>query len=336
VSELEPVYLLLGSDRPKITRALRRLRMRVGEESVEVHSARDTSGEDAVAACNALGLFGGGEAARLVLVEEVERWKAADAKAVAGYLEAPTPGTVLALVGELKADAPLAKAVAPKPALRGRRVLAYEVQKRRLPAWVADQFKLQGAEADDAACRALVELVGDDLEELAAEVDKLATWAAGEPVTARDVERLAAGRAETAVFALTDAWGRRDVGGVLQSCEALLDRSERPRRDEVPRLLGSLISHVGRVRASQALAAEGVRPRDAAGRLKVHPFVAEKAFAHAQRYSAEELRAAVVRLAQLDAAVKGASRLAGDLELERALVDITAEPRPDGVAPAAS
>jgi DNA polymerase III subunit delta len=323
VSELQPAYLLLGSDRPKITRALRRLRTRVGEDSVEHLSARDASGDDAVAACNALGLFGVGDGSRLVLVEEVERWRAADVKAVAAYLEAPTPGTVLALVGDLKADAPLAKAVAPKPAVKAKRILAYDVQKRRLPTWVAEQFELQGARADDAACRALVELVGDDIEELAAEVDKLATWAAGEPVTAADVARLAAGRADTAVFALTDAWGRRDAGGVLQACEALLDRSERPRRDEVPRLLGSLTAHIGRVRASQALSAEGVRPRDAAGRLKVHPFVAEKAFAHAQRYSAEELRAAVIRLAELDAAVKGASRLAGDLELERALVDVT-------------
>jgi DNA polymerase-3 subunit delta len=335
VSELEPVYLLLGSDRPKITRALRRLRTRVGDDAVELLSACDHSGDDAVAACNALGLFGGGEGGRLVLVEDVERWKAADTKAVAGYLEAPNPGTVLALVGELKADAPLAKAVAPKPALRERRLLVYEVQKRRVPAWVAEQFRLHGASADDAACRSLVELVGDDLQELATEVDKLATWAAGEPVTARDVERLAAGRADTAVFALTDAWGRRDTAGVLQACEALLERSVRPRRDEVPRLLGSLTSHVGRVRACQALAAEGVRARDAAGRLKVHPFVAEKAFAHAQRYSEEELRAAVVRLAGLDAAVKGASRLAGDLELERALVDITVETLPDSAAAAA-
>jgi DNA polymerase-3 subunit delta len=335
VSELEPVYLLVGSDRPKIQRALRRLRTRVGEESVEHLSARDTSGDDAVAACNALGLFGAGEDARLVLVDEVERWKAADAKAVGAYVEAPTPGTVLALVGDVKGDGPLAKAVASTPAVRKKRVLAFDVQKRRLPAWVGEQFELHGVHADEDACRALVELVGDDLEELAAEVDKLATWAAGEPIAPADVERLAAGRADTAVFALTDAWGRRDVDGALRACEALLERSERPRRDEVPRLLGSLTAHVGRVRAAQALAAEGVRARDAAPRLKVHPFVAEKAFAHAQRYSAEELRTAVVRLARLDAAVKGLSRLAGDLELQRAVVDITAE-KPASASSAAS
>ena len=49
------------------------------------------------------GLFGAG--ARLVLFDNVEVWKAPDAKAVAEYLKSPAPGTTLALVGgELKKD----------------------------------------------------------------------------------------------------------------------------------------------------------------------------------------------------------------------------------------
>jgi DNA polymerase-3 subunit delta len=165
----------------------------------------------------------------------------------------------------------------------------------------------------------LAELVGDDLDALAVEVEKLATWARGETIGARDVELLAVPRAEASVFALTDAWGRRDVAGVLRAADSLLERSSR----ELTGIAALLASHVGKVRACQALAAEGVRPRDAAGRLKMHPFAAEKAFAHAERYGVEELRAATVRLAALDAALKGRSRLSGELELARALVDVT-------------
>jgi DNA polymerase III delta subunit len=106
-SDLKAAYLLTGTDRPKIDRALHRLRERFGDDSVERLSAHDTSGDDAVAACNAMGLFAA--EGRLVLVDEVERWKAADAKAVADYLASPAPGTVLALVGqEIKKDSPLA------------------------------------------------------------------------------------------------------------------------------------------------------------------------------------------------------------------------------------
>jgi hypothetical protein len=59
-TELEPVYLIAGGDRPKIQRALRRLRDRVGEDAVEILTAVESTGDDAVAACNALGLFSGG------------------------------------------------------------------------------------------------------------------------------------------------------------------------------------------------------------------------------------------------------------------------------------
>jgi DNA polymerase-3 subunit delta len=319
-NELKPVYLLAGSDRPKIVRALRRLRTRIGEESVQQLSARDSSGAEVVASCNALGLFAGG--GRLVIVDEVERWKAADVKEVVDYLADPSPETVLALVAaEVKKEAALAKAVA-KPG----ELLTFDVPKRKLPEWVAEQFARLDAEVDRDACRALVELVGENVDELAVEVDKLATWAAGERIGLDAVERLSAGRAETSIFALTDAWGRRDVAAVLAATESRLERSDRPRSGELPRLVGMLVNHIGRVRACLALAEEGVTPREAASRLKLHPFAAEKAFAQSRNYTAEELGAAIVRLAALDHALKGGSRLAPDLELERALVEIS-QPR---------
>jgi DNA polymerase III delta subunit len=134
---------------------------------------------------------------------------------------------------------------------------------------------------------------------------------------------MAAGRAETAIFALTDAWGRRDVGAVLRSAEEIMERSHRPRSGELMRIIASLVSHVGRVRRCQKLAEAGVRAKDAAPRLKMHPFAAEKAFGQAANFSAEELGDALVRLSELDAAAKGGSRLPADLELERALVDVT-------------
>ncbi|HVS85675.1 MAG TPA: DNA polymerase III subunit delta [Gaiellaceae bacterium] len=314
---LDPVYLITGSDKPKIARALQRLRERIGEDAIEHLSAVAASGADAVASCNSMGLFGGD--LRLVIVDEVERWKAADVKDVAEYLAAPAPTTVLALLAEeVKADSALAKAVA-----KAGQVLTYEVAKRRVPEWVAEQFARLGVSADADACRALVEAVGDDLDDLGSEIDKLATWAGKETVTVAAVEQLAVGRAETPIFSVTDAWGRRDSGAVLASTESLLDRSQRPRSGELLRLVASLVSHVRRVRSLARLADQGVSAKEAAGRLKMHPFAAEKAARQAQNFSPDELAQAVVRLAEVDAAAKGGSRLPADLVVERALVEIT-------------
>jgi DNA polymerase-3 subunit delta len=241
-------------------------------------------------------------------------------KTLVAYIASPSPETVLALVAEeIRSDSALAKAVA-----KAGQVLAYDVPKKKLPEWVAEQFGRFGARAEADACRALVEIVGDDLDELATEADKLATWAGPEQViTQRDVELLAAGRAETAIFAVTDAWGRRDVAATLRSTEELMERSHRARSGELMRIVASMVGHVGRVRRCQKLAEQGVRPRDAASSLKMHPFVAEKSFAQAANFTADELAGAIVKLAELDAAAKGGSKLPADLELERTLVAIT-------------
>jgi DNA polymerase III subunit delta len=311
--ELLPVYLLTGGDRPKIRRALQRLRSRFAEESVETLSADTADGVEAVAACNSLGLFAA-DAGRLVIVEGVEHWTAEDSEIIAAYLASPAQGSVLALA----AGEPLKGSKLPELVARAGQVLTYEAPRPRdLPAWVREQFERLGVTADAEAARALIEIVGDDVTALATEVEKLAVWAAGEPVGRREVELLAAPTAEASAWALTDAWGARDAGALLALCEAELERDEKPFV-----IAARLASYVGRVRGAQALAEEGLGARDVAKRLRVHEFSARKALGHAQNYARDELDDAVVRLAELDAALKGASRLAGELELQRTLADL--------------
>jgi DNA polymerase III delta subunit len=326
---LEPVYLITGSDRPKVETAVARLRGRFDPEATELVAAQEVSGAEAAALCNAGSLFGD---ARLVLVEGVDGrrsgdgrlvngWKAADVKAIEAYLASPAPATTLALVAEeVKKDAPLAKVCA-----KAGSVLAYDVAKKKLDAWVADRFRAAGVDADAEAVAALVQLVGEDLHTLASEVDKLALWARGEPIGEQEVEQLVAAVAGTPTFALTDAWAARDASRTLAAAETIFERESRPRREVAPRLAAALANHLAFVRRCGRLAAEGVRPRDAASTLKRHPFYVEKVFAQAAGFSEEELGDATVRLAQLDHALKGGSRLAPDLELQRALIDLGAE-----------
>ena len=168
------------------------------------------------------------------------------------------------------------------------------------------------------------DLVGSDLHELAGEVDKLATWAGGEVVTAADVEALVTPRAESPPWALTDAWGARDVGGVLRAAERMLDRTGDPVSRTLPRLVGGLTKHVRNARAAQRLEEQGLSSAEAASRLGMKPYPAQKLYAQVRNFSPAELDGALVRLADLDHALKGGSRVAPELELERALVEITA------------
>ena len=328
---LKPVYLLAGTDRPKIRTALSRLRGHFEEGDVETLSVLDgATGADAAAACNALGLFGSGR--RLVVVEGVDGrrnadgrltggWKVADVKALAEHLGQPPPDTVLALVGdEGRKDSPLAKAVV---AAKGE-LLFYEIRRSAWPKWAQEKFAERGAQVAIDACRVLVEIVGESAHALESEIDKIVTWAGGEPITERQIEELAAITADAPVFSVTDAWGRRDVGGALAACEGVFDRSGNPDATDAIRIQAALAAQVERVRTVQRLAADGLPVRDIVTALKLrYPIMVETALAQGRNYDETELRAALVRLAELDRALKGGSRLSGKLEVQRALADVT-------------
>jgi DNA polymerase III subunit delta len=327
----KPVYLITGSDGPKVETAIARLRGHFEVESIETVTALDTPGEGVVGLCNAGSLFGD---ARLIVVTDVDGvkadrgrrggWKTADVEAIVDYLASPAPATVLTLVAEeLKSSSALWKA-----SEKAGRVLSYDVAKGKLQGWVADQFKQRGARAEPEAVAALLQLVGDDLRALKTEVDKIATWAGGEPIGEREVEALVSPNADVPIYELTEAWSERDSARALAVSETLFENDPKPRRDVAPRLAGSLASHLGRLRALKQLAAEGIKPKEAAERLKLHPFRAQKLYLQAESFSAEELDDAVVRLAALDGALKGQSKLAPDLEVQLTLVALSRRPGP--------
>ncbi len=312
---LEPVYLITGSDLPKIALALHRLRVRFADGAVDQLFAESTPGADVVASLNALGLFAG---EKLVLVEGIERWKKADLETILEYLPAPTPGATLVLVGDASKLVGLEQACA-----ASGKVLRYDVpvgRRNRLDyaAWVRAQFEREGVRADHGVAERLVELVGEDTFALQSEVEKIAAWADGEIVGILEIEALAVPSSETSNFALVDAWGARDAGAALAACERI-----RLRGDEPFLIAARLADYVVKVRRVHELVEQDVGVREIASKLGLKEYPARKQAGQASNFSREELDEAVVRLAALDLAIKGGSRLDPDLELDRAIVDVT-------------
>lgn len=330
-SELKPVYLITGNDVPKIERALERLRARFDPASVEELDAETVSGDDAVAAANALGLFGGGE--RLVIVARVGRWGKEDVDAIGRHAADATPGGVLALVrvpdpvphdprrDPLRLPAGLAELVERSGGLvrldlptrsKGRQEVA------DYAGWVRSEFERLECRADRAAADRLVELVGEDVLALRSEVAKLAAWANGDSIGTREVELLVAPEPEASSFALVDGWGNRNLAAALVACETMMHRGDEPFV-----LAARLGDHVARVRAVAALLDQDMGVREIAQQLGSKEFPVRKQAGQTENFSRAELAAAVARVADLDYRLKGGSRVSAELELERALVDIT-------------
>ena len=325
------MYLVTGNDLPKVDRTLERLRKRFDAGSIErlVAGKGGATGTDVVAACNAGTLLGG---ERLVLVTQIDGqrgdydrrsggWKADDVDAVVAYLRDPAPGTVLCLVGaEVKKDSPLAKACA-----KVGDILAWEIGKKDVVAWIARSFQERGIKAGSDACRVLLDLVGEDKLVLAREIDKLATWAGGEPLGVEEVQRLATPSAEAHPWDLTDALGRRDVGAALGVVESTYARSPRTRTSEAAAFAARMGQHLIRLSRMKTMLEAGKSVDEAGSKLGLKPYPARQLAKQAQAFSAEELREGVVRFARLDHALKGGSKLAPDLELQLAVADVARE-----------
>jgi DNA polymerase-3 subunit delta len=311
--DLRPAYLIAGSDWPKVDAAIARLRVHFPEESVEQLSTGGEQPVDVAGACNALGLFGG---RRLVLVRNAD---ALDDDAVAGivaYLADPAPDTVLALFG--------GPAITPKHALAVAVAAVGDVrlfdapERKQAADWVVRRLADLGGAWSAAGARRLVALAGDDVGDLALEVEKLAAYCAGAEAKVEDVELLVIPRADVKPWDITDAWGRRDAASVIALATAGVERP-----DDVGRLIAQLASHVRKVHRAAVLLDGGGSQADVARDLNLKPFPAGKLVGQARSFERDELGRAVVRLADLDLAVKGGSRLDARFELELALAEIT-------------
>jgi len=177
-----------------------------------------------------------------------------------------------------------------------------------LGRWIERRAKQHGGRIESAAIRQLSQLAPDDLGLLDTEVLKLITYADGRAVTLDDVHLLSASP-EVTIFGLLDALGQNQRGPALTHLRQLFQRGERSEAI-VPQIAGSL----RRLIQARELLDQGVRGAALAGKLGVHPFVAEKTERQARQYRVEQLEAALRLLLRTDRAIK-----TGEAEPELAL-----------------
>src|SRR5437763_6708292 len=184
--------------------------------------------------------------------------------------------------------------------------------------WVVRRFRDAGSSCSPAVARRLVELAGEDVGDLALEADKLIAYCRDEPPQVEDVDRLVTASPDVKPWDITDAWGRRDAAAVIA-----LTTVDVERREDVGRVIAQLAAHVRRVHRAAVLVEAGADQAAEARELGLKPFPAQKLVAQARRFEPAELARAVVRMAELDLAVRGGSRVDSRFELELALADIS-------------
>ncbi|HEU4701466.1 MAG TPA: DNA polymerase III subunit delta [Conexibacter sp.] len=310
VPAFKPAYLIHGDDHGRIAERRARLRALAEQESgaqgIELFEGEAASAEAVAAALSAM-TFAIGR--RFVIVDGVERWKAADVQVLAPALDALAPDTTVVFFGreEGRTKVPDGLAEAVRKA-DGDVSAEQSVKPWELPKWAAAQAAHMGLDLHPAAARVLVQHVGDRQQRLLRELEKLALELGADragPVAldAEQVEEMTAGSAERQSWTLADALVARDGAAATRTYYELRAQGEN---------LGGLLYWIAR-RLREALE---VATRLAAGEsaaqvrrgLRMPPKAAERFVADVQRTDVAGLRDALATIADVELASRGGMR----------------------------
>lgn len=311
------LYIFFGADSFSRREALQRLKAELDSDgmlaaSTVVFDARQATPQEVIAACDTVPFL---SSRRLVVVEGLLEQIAGGARgsrprrrspkssgsagpwqALADYVERMPETTVLVLLdGDVPPESPLLNALRSK----GHREQFRLPDRRTLPGWIRCRAEGLGLRIDGHAVRLLADLVGSDLWILASELDKLAAYAAGQPVREEDVRALVSAAREVSVFSLVDAVveGRPTVA--LRLLRQMLAQGQTP---------AYVFAMIQRQYRHLAMAREmldaGSAERRIGERLGVSGYGLERLLEQASRYPLSRVGAAFRRLLEADVTIK--------------------------------
>jgi DNA polymerase III subunit delta len=316
-TEMQPLYLIAGTDGAKIDATRARLRARAeregGSAALEVFEPGEGKGmpdhEALLAAIPAMSLMG---TRRYLLADGTERWRDKQLEPVLAALAELPPDLTLVLICRDKAAAKLVKAV---KSANGE-IHEFEAPKaREMPRVLIGDAQRLGFRLDPAAARMLVERMGSNPLRLRNELERLALWAGqGGEVSVADLEEMIADTSEAAVWSLSDALIEGNAAAALRIGERLIGQGE-----NVTGLIYGLASRLRGACAAAAQLEEGIPPKQIESSLKMHPYAAKQLVSRLRGTDLASLRLATETLADLELWCRGGADYGDELALTLAL-----------------
>lgn len=318
-------YLLHGEDEYSRSRELARMKAKLGDSSsvdlnTSVLDGRELTLDELVFACDTVPFMG---QKRLVIVNglatrfESQAARAKESAEESGFLQRLSeylthlPETTRLVFVErksIKRNNPIHRLAANSECGYVRNFTPPRGQS--LNRWIAGRVKEKGGHIESGAIHLLATFVGNDLQLLEHEIDKLQTYTLGErPIKERDVQLLVSYVQEANIFHMVDALGKRDTRRAMSLLHKLLEDAQHPLY-----ILRMIIRQFRILLQIKELLAKGTSTADIRTLLRLHPFALDKMLKQAPNFSIAQLEVIYHRLLEIDAAVK-----TGEMEEKLAL-----------------
>lgn len=327
--ELRPVYLVVGEEsflEAEVLAAIKAAALQGGVPGLNEDRfvAGEVDVERVLSAARTLPMLA---KRRLVVVRNLERWepregaeekgasKGAALDRLTEYAKAPSPTTTLVLVG---ATLDKRRRLVTAARNEGFVVSCEPLARGDLPRFVQKLVRERNCRIAPDIADAIAELAGPELAQVADAVERVCLYAGegaevGEAAVAECIVRL---RPST-VWELVGAVARRDSGAALAALHQVYDPADRGIR-----LVGLLAWSTRQLVKFESAVRAGLGPPEAAARAGAPPFKARELAQQIRGLSAAELERWLVRLAVVDADLKGGSKRPPKATLERAILDL--------------
>ena len=301
--ELAPLYLLCGDEPYLVERAVKKLLERAVDPgfrdfNLNVFYGNEVKGDEVFSAAQTLPMFAD---RRVVLVKKGGDLSAAAMEILLSYLQDPCPSTCLILQAE-KVDG--RKKFYAEFKKRGEMVEFKRPYENQLGPYVRDEVRAAGKKIDPAAAELLAYLVGNNLQELVSQIEKLCLYCGQkEQIAVADVKAIVSDTKVENVFEFTDALGSKDLSKALRLLTALLQDGEAPIK-----VLGAVARHYRQLWQVRELLDRKIPSADLAKAAGINPYFLKKVVDQARNYKVGELKQVFEQMLELDAAFKSGGR----------------------------
>jgi len=298
-----PLYLLCGDEPYLVERAVKKLLDRAVDPgfrdfNLNVFYGNECKGDEVFSAAQTLPMFAD---MRVVLVKKGGDLSAGAMEVLLPYLQDPSPSTCLILQAE-KVDG--RKKFFAEFKKRGEVVEFKRPYENQLGPYVRDEVRAAGKKIDSSAAELLAYLVGNNLQELVSQIEKLCVYCGKkEMIGVAEVKAIVSDTKVESVFEFTDALGAKDTGRALRMLTTLLGDGEAPLR-----ILGGVARHYRQLWQVRELLDRKVPSADLAKASGINPFFLKKVLDQARNYKVSELKDVFERMLELDLAFKSGGR----------------------------
>jgi len=257
---------------------------------------------------------------RLVIVDEAEKFVTAYRARLEKYLEAPSKSSLLILdVKSWSKATRLAKLVAKI----GLDLECKELKGGQLAKWISDTAgQMHQKQISRDAALLLIEMVGTHCGQIHQELEKLSTFVGEQPrISPDDIRAVVGGWKAETTWAMTGAIRDGNIGNALKYLDNLLVAGEAPQK-----ILGGLTFVWRKYFKAAQLAVQGTPLKQALKEAGVFPRDIEPSDRYLRRLSRQRAKKISQWLLETDLNLKGNSRLAPRLELERLLFLLSGKP----------